>query len=107
MQLARCAIEVYPYHQDVFAIVDLIAMQACAHLSCHVTEACFSTIKDVQSALMITLRLHSCECLETLTCHYILILLCQLRIHTGVLLNARIPHDAIVQVGQMLVSCAS
>ena len=56
MQLARCAIEVYPYHQDVFAIVDLIAMQACAQHSCCVAEAGFSAIKDVQSAHMITLR---------------------------------------------------
>ena len=43
MQLARCAIEVYPYHQDVFAIVDLIAMQACTHHACCVMEAGFST----------------------------------------------------------------
>lgn len=28
MQSARSSIEVYPYHQDVFAIVDCIAMQA-------------------------------------------------------------------------------
>ena len=52
MQLARCAIEVYPYHQDVFAIVDLIAMQACAQHSCYATEVYPGSIKDVHSAHM-------------------------------------------------------
>ena len=32
MQRARGAIECYPYNQDVFAIVDCIAMQASTHL---------------------------------------------------------------------------